>query len=95
MAAKKQPMVTVVMPVGVDAGKKVKVPKDQAERIRRDFGEWNAITSKSASGTTVADLEKFLMDETRRADVAEAKITELEALLESATDDSDENGAQQ
>ena len=80
MTAKKETLITIVMPVGVDAGNKIKVTKDQAQRIKRDFGEWNGKTSAAEpkSDEAIAALEKSLASEREHSESLGGRIGALE-----------------
>lgn len=87
-ATPKEKTTKIVMPVGVDAGKTVTVSVDQADRIKRDFGEWNGKSTEPADAKddkALADALALLADETSRADTAEAKVAELEGLIAELT----------
>ncbi len=76
MTAKKEKMVTITMPVGEEAGKKVRVTEDQAKRIERDFGEYKP-PAKSGAEAVIEGLRSDLTAANDRADAEKAIGTAL------------------
>lgn len=79
---------TIVMPVGVDAGKKVTLPESNADSIINTFGEWSGVEKTEASDNSAKEikaLQSELVSVTSERDAALAEVDALKAELEELT----------